>query len=95
MRKISMLVLLAAFALVLFQGCGKIKGPRFWWDDRNQEVLEGYALPANPSAPTESGLERTTDASGQDLSEENLKDYRTNIDQLEEKRKSESSLLDF
>ena len=95
MRRFTILFLLSACALILVQGCGKVKGPRFWWDDRNQERLAGYELPGDPGAPAETGIERTTDASGGDLSEDNLRDYRTNLDQQEEKRKSEASLVDF
>ena len=95
MRKLTVLILVAASALVLMQGCGKIKGPRFWWDDRNQERLAEYQLPGDPAAAAESGIERSTDASGGDLTEDNLRDYRTNLDHQEEKRKSESSLVDF
>ncbi len=77
-------------------GCGKVGGPRFWWDDRSQTRLgEGYDLPGDPTAPADSGMEREALASGEDLSADDLRDYRTNLDQEEEKRKSESSLLDF
>ena len=97
MRKILYVIVFAAAAL-LAKGCGKIDGPRFWWDDRNQERLpEYYSLPADPAAPADYvGYEpEQADASGEDLSEDNLRDYHTNLDQEEEKRKSESSLLDF
>lgn len=95
MRKICLLLLLALVA-ASGVGCRKIQGPRFWWDDRNQQRLpEEYHLPADPAAPADTGIERRAEASGEDLSEDNLRDYRTNLDQEEERRKSESSLLDF
>ncbi len=95
MRKCILIFLLAATAGFMTAGCGKVDGPRFWWDDRNQERLEEYALPSDPGAPIDAGIERKATASGEDLSEDNLRDYRTNLDQEEEKRKSDASLLDF
>ena len=96
MRKILAAVLLLTAMLFLATGCGKVKGPRFWWDDRNQTRLAGqYYLPDDPGAPSEEGIEYPAETSGTDVSEDNLRDYRMNLDQEEEKRKSESSLLDF
>ena len=89
--------LVAAASAVFLAGCGtSIGGPRFWWDDRNQVRLsEEYHLPDDPAAPADYGAEYASSASGEDLSEDNLRDYRANLDQEEEKRKSEASLLDF
>ncbi|MCC8190260.1 MAG: hypothetical protein LIP77_06425 [Planctomycetes bacterium] len=95
MRTYSLVVLLAVAAALFLSGCGKIKGPRYWWDDRNQARLDGYYLPDDPGAPDDAGYERITDASGEDLTEDDLRDYRTNLDLEEERRKSESSILDF
>lgn len=97
MRRLStFLFLLPAAALLLFAGCSRtIDGPRFWWDDRNQERLpEEYALPANPGDEDAEKARRTA-AGGDDLSDDNLRDYRTNMDQKEEQRKKDSSLVDF
>lgn len=96
MRKLFFMVSLGIVA-VCMSGCGKsVGGPRFWWDDRNQKRLsDDYRLPPDPAAPSDYRGERAADASGDDLSEDDLRDYHTNIDQEEEKRKSESSLLDF
>ena len=95
MRKSLLLPLILA-GIAFFPGCGKIGGPRFWWDDRNQTRLpDGYQLPDEPGAPPEAGISRQADPSGQDLSEDNLRDYRTNPDYEEERQKSEASLLDF
>lgn len=95
MRKI-MIASLCLGIIATLSGCGKIKGPRFWWDDRNQEkVVEGYQLPDEYGAPADHGIEHAAAASGSDLSDNDLRDYRTNLDQAEEKRKSESSLVDF
>ena len=95
MRKLFFILYLAVLTLT-FSGCGKsIGGPRFWWDDRNQQRLDDYRLPPDPAAPSDYGTERGSLPSGEDLSEDDLRDYHTNIDQEEEKRKSESSLLDF
>ena len=81
MRTIAALLLFILFSSLLLPGCGKIDGPRFWWDDRTQERLpEDYTLPADPAAPTDSGQERTTDASGEDLTDQDLRDYRTDFD---------------
>lgn len=89
-------ILLAAPSLT---GCGSVGGPRFWWDDRNQERLpDSYQLPYNPGAPADyaGGYEsEPAEASGEDISDDNLRDYHTNLDLEEERRKSESSLLDF
>ena len=97
MRTFSYVAALAAVALFLAQGCSRsIGGPRFWWDDRNQERLaDSYNLPDDPAASDDHGMERMSVPSGEDLSEDDLRDYRTNLDQQEEKRKSEASLLDF
>ena len=91
------LALIVFSALVAVSGCSRsIGGPRFWWDDRNQERLgDSYQLPDDPGAPSDYGIERQAMPSGEDLSEDDLRDYRTNLDQEEEKRKSEASLLDF
>lgn len=96
MRTILLLILLSICVPAMMMGCGKISGPRFWWDDRNQaRVADGYQLPIEPGAPSDYGIDRPTDIAGGDLTEENLRDYRTNLDQEEEKRKSESSLVNF
>lgn len=96
-KKHLAVLLVAVVLLMAIAGCGRrIDGPRFWWDDRQQERLaDGYELPADPTAPDELREERTTDASGEDLSEDDLLDYRTDLGQQEEKRKSDSSLVDF
>ena len=95
MRK-TLLLLPALAGLMLFPGCGKITGPRFWWDDQNQARLpEGYQLPDDPGAPPETGAGRRADPSGRDLSDDNLRDYRANLDQAEERHKSDASLLNF
>lgn len=89
----------AVLAASLFlNGCGSINGPRFWWDDRNQERLsDAYMLPDDPAAPADYvGYDDDRAlASGEDLSEDDLRDYHTNLDLEEEKRKSQSSLFDF
>ncbi len=97
MRTLSISILAILAATLLFSGCGRrIDGPRFWWDDRNQARLsDDYRLPDDPGAPSEEGIDRKAEASGEDLTPDNLRDYRDNLDQKEEKRKSESSLLDF
>lgn len=95
-RPLLLLVALLVCIPAMLVGCGKISGPRFWWDDRNQaRVAEGYQLPIDPAADADYGVTRPTDVSGGDLTEDNLRDYRTNLDQEEEKRKSEASLVDF
>ncbi|MDR0362426.1 MAG: hypothetical protein LBJ46_07070 [Planctomycetota bacterium] len=96
-KKHLLVLFVAAIALAAAAGCGRrIDGPRFWWNDRAQDRLpEDYALPSDPAAPDELAEERATSASGDDLSEDDLRDYRTNLDQQEEKRKSESSIVDF
>lgn len=95
MRKLLLTLCLAALA-VSAAGCGSVGGPRFWYDDRNQQRIDDYDLPMDPAAPADYGTEgRVATPSGDDLSEDDLRDYRTNIDQEEEKRKSEASLLDF
>ena len=96
MRRLALLFGLAALVLVMNVGCRKVGGPRFWWDDRNQSRLDdSYQLPDDPGAPSDFGIERHAMPSGEDLSEDDLRDYRTDLDREEEKRKSESSLLDF
>lgn len=96
MRRLFLIVLAVVAVTVTLSGCGRtIGGPRFWWDDRNQARLDDYDLPDDPGAPADYGTERRAMASGEDLSEDDLRDYHTNLDQEEEKRKSESSLLDF
>ncbi|MDR1520487.1 MAG: hypothetical protein LBU23_10165 [Planctomycetota bacterium] len=95
MRK-SLLLPLALAGLALFPGCGKIAGPRFWWDDQSQARLpDDYQLPADLGAPSEAGAGRSADPSGGDLSEDSLRDFRANLDQAEEKQKSDASLLSF
>ncbi len=97
MTRILFLLFSLAVVAVSQSGCGKtLGGPRFWWDDRNQQRLSAeYRLPDDPAAPADYGAEHAAAASGEDLSEDNLRDYHTNLDQEEEKRKSEASLLDF
>ncbi len=96
MYKIVCLALLIMVAGLVVSGCGKVDGPRFWWDDRNQEKLsDSYQLPDDPGAPAESGFEHKSDPVGSDLSDNALQDYQTNPDRREERRKSESSLVDF
>lgn len=102
MPRLLFLVALALSAIFTIAGCGKIDGPRFWWDDRNQTRLpDSYQLPADPGAPAEvpagpmAGSGQPSSPVGSDLSEDNLRDYRTNLDTEEEKRKSDASLVDF
>ncbi len=97
MRTLSTAILALLAAALLCSGCSRtIGGPRFWWDDRNQERLgEEYQLPADPGAPSEEGGDKKSLPSGEDLSGDNLRDYRDNLDQKEERRKGDSSLLDF
>ncbi len=86
----------ALAGLCFLSGCGRtLGGPRFWWDDRSQTRLDSYQLPSNPSAPADYGTERRAMASGEDLSEDDLRNYRTDVDREEENRKAEASLLDF
>lgn len=89
MRKYFAVMVVLAFAALGLSGCGKVDGPRFWWDDRNQERLpETYALPADPAAPTESGQEeKKPDASGEDLTDSDLWDYRTDHDAQEQRNR--------
>lgn len=96
MRK-HLLLATTCVALAMLCGCGrKIQGPRIWWDDRNQQALDGYELPNDPAASADYGMEsRRAMASGEDLSENDLRDYRTDLDREEERRKSESSLVNF
>lgn len=95
MRKIAILLLFLTLGL-LTMGCRRIDGPRFWWDDRSQERLsESYTLPDDPAAPADSGGDERSSPSGSDLTDDNLRDFRTDLDREEEKRKSDSSLLDF
>lgn len=48
-----LLICLVLVGCGVFVGCGgPIKGPRFWWDDRNKEKLsDDYKLPDDLSAP--------------------------------------------
>lgn len=97
MRRLLLGVVLAALTVSL-AGCGgKVSGPRFWWDDRTQTRLpDDFQLPVDPGAPaTLPEAERTVVASGEDLTDDNLKDYHTDLDLEEERRKSEASLFDF
>ncbi|MDR1533948.1 MAG: hypothetical protein LBU64_02465 [Planctomycetota bacterium] len=95
MLKIPFLIAILAI-LAAFPGCGKIAGPRFWWDDQAQARLpEDYRLPDDPGAPPGGGSGPGAKSSGRDVSEENLRDYRTNLDLEEEKQKSDAALLDF
>jgi hypothetical protein len=88
--------LLAVTVILGAAGCGgPIDGPRFWYDDRNQTRLEGYELPRSPDAPAEYGIERRAMASGEDLSEDDLDNYRTDLGREEEERKAGASLVDF
>ena len=88
-----MILLSASALLAVASGCGRVDGPRFWWDDRGQTRVDEYVLPDDPGAPPEFGLERR--ASGEGVTDDNLREYRTNLDREEEKRKSEASLLNF
>lgn len=93
-------LMIAVFMTGVFvSGCSRrIDGPRFWWDDRSQERLsDSYRLPDDPGAPADFvGFEKERAlASGEDLSEDSLRDYHSNLDQEEERRKSGSSLVDF
>lgn len=97
MRTLFLTIALVSLGIFL-NGCGKPGGPRFWWDDRNQERLsDAYRLPEDPTASADyiGYEEERALASGEDLSEDDLRNYHTNLDQEEEKRKSESSLFDF
>lgn len=92
------IVFVAAIALagVFLSGCGRpVGGPRFWYDDRSQSRLDDYSLPDDPGAPAEDGMERRAMASGEDISEEDLDNYHTDLDKREEDRKADASLLDF
>ena len=45
-RSILAAAAVGVFACVFAGGCGPaVNGPRFWWDDQNQKVLENYTLP--------------------------------------------------
>ncbi len=94
MRCTGILALICAS--VFLSGCGRsIGGPRFWYDDRNQARLDDYELPDDPGAPAEYGTERRAMASGEDISEDDLDNYRTDLDKEEEDRKAGASLMDF
>ncbi len=101
MRITTPKVLMVLGLLVLTSGCGSnVNSPRFWWDDRNQvRISDNYQLPPDPGASNDYGLspdfDPGADASGEDLTDDHLRDYRTNLDQEEEKRKSEASIVDF
>lgn len=97
MRKLLLAAVLVSMTAVALAGCGKVKGPRFWWDDRNQTRMpEDYALPDDVAAAGGGGAtERPASPTGQDLTDDNLRDYRTDMDLEEERRKSEASLFDF
>ena len=92
MRTFVLLFALAASFSLFLSGCGDIKGPRFWWDDRNQERLpDGFSLPSDPSEPNELHRERAADPSGRDLTDQDLDDYRTDFD-YEEQRAQERNV---
>ena len=91
MRKIAVLLGFAACFGLFLSGCGKIGGPRFWWDDRTQERLDGYSLPDDPSEPDAAGEEKFADPSGGDLTDQNLDDYHTNFG-AEEQRAQERNV---
>jgi hypothetical protein len=99
MRKIVVLLMLVVLSAATLAGCGReVGGPRFWWDDKGKERLpEDYTLPEDPAAPAEieSDGDRRALPSGEDLTDENLSDYRTDLDKVEEQRKSNASLVDF
>lgn len=99
MRKIVVLLMLVVLSAATLAGCGReVGGPRFWWDDKSKERLpEDYTLPEDPAAPAEieTDSDRRALPSGEDLSDEDLSDYRTDLDKAEEMRKSNSSLVDF
>jgi hypothetical protein len=95
MSKTPFLFLALAVFLPLVAGCGKIAGPRFWWDDRGQERLEEYSLPENPGAPSDFGDDRRSAASGEDITDNDIRDYRTNLDIQEEKRQVEDKGIGF
>ncbi len=101
MRITYLKVLFILGLLAWLSGCGSnANAPRFWWDDRNQvRISDNYQLPPDPGASNDYGLspdfEPAADASGEDLSDDHLRDYRTNLDQEEEKRKSDASIVDF
>ena len=85
-------LLLALAAALAVGGCGKIKGPRFWWDDRNQERLsEDYQLPSDVSAPSEAGEA----GGGPEVSDQDLDIFNTNVDRVEEKRQIEEKGVNF
>lgn len=96
MRRIILGAAVAAWAATALAGCGKVDGPRFWWDDRTQTRLsEDYRLPDDPGAPGGTELEKPASRSGADLTDQSLDDYRTDMDAKEERRKSEAALFDF
>lgn len=96
MRKLLLTAVLVSVTALALAGCGKVGGPRFWWDDRNQARMpEDYTLPEDASAASGSATERPVSPTGQDLTDENLRDYRTDLDLEEERRKSEASLFNF
>lgn len=102
MPRLFLLVVLVLSAVFAVAGCGRIDGPRFWWDDRNQTKLpDSFQLPADPGAPAEvpagpmAGSGQPSSPVGADLSENDLRDYRSSLDSEEEKRKNDSSLVDF
>ncbi len=86
MRKIGILLMLVVLSAATMAGCGReVGGPRFWWDDKNKERLpEEYTLPEDPAAPADVDIEgdRLSLPSGEDLTHENLSDYRNDLDKV-------------
>ena len=74
MRRCILLLILLAFCAII-TGCGRIDGPRFWWDDRNQKRLpDDFSLPENPGA---------TENSNSDADSVSEKDTISNMDEAE------------
>ncbi|MCL2001725.1 MAG: hypothetical protein FWG74_09840 [Planctomycetes bacterium] len=97
MRTLLSVIFTLLAASFILSGCSRtIDGPRFWWDDRNQERLDDdYRLPDDPAVHSDTEDARRSSPSGEDLSGDSLRDYRDNLEHKEERRRSESSLLDF